>query len=128
MSGTKQDYINYRITKAHETLMDAKILASSQRWNSCVNRLYYACFYIVNALLYQNNIQVRTHNGIKSNFFLQFVKPNLVSKELGNLFSNLFDWRQETDYTDFINFDEQTVKPLIEQVESFNTIEQFIQK
>jgi uncharacterized protein (UPF0332 family) len=44
MSGTKQDYIDYRILKSIELFEDAKLLALNQRWNSSVNRLYYSSF------------------------------------------------------------------------------------
>ena len=45
------DLIIYRKKKAQETLEDAIILAESKRWNACVNRLYYACFYAISSLL-----------------------------------------------------------------------------
>lgn len=41
----------YRMSRANEALEDARILAREERWNACVNRLYYACFYAVSALL-----------------------------------------------------------------------------
>jgi uncharacterized protein (UPF0332 family) len=40
----KQEYINYRIASAKETLQAAVLLAENQHWNSAINRLYYACF------------------------------------------------------------------------------------
>lgn len=36
------------------------------------------------------------------------------------MYSHLFDWRQETDYADFIDFDESTVLPLLEKVKILN--------
>ncbi len=120
MSGTKKDYIDYRVAKSEEVFEDAKILASNARWNSCVNRLYYSSFYLVSALLFKNDIKAETHNGTKTRFFHDFVKNNLVSKEYGKLYSNLFDWRQESDYGDFVDFDEETILPLIDEVFNFN--------
>jgi uncharacterized protein (UPF0332 family) len=46
-----RDLVQYRLRRARETLQDAHILANAERWNPCVNRLYYACFYVVSALL-----------------------------------------------------------------------------
>ena len=46
-----KDLVLYRMARAQETLEDARILANAGRWNVCVNRLYYACFYAVSALL-----------------------------------------------------------------------------
>ncbi len=127
MKGGLQDYIEYRLMRAKETFSDARILADSDRWNSCVNRLYYACFYAVNALLIQRGFEAKTHNGIKTLFFREFILSQKMDKELGKLYSDLFDWRQEGDYTDFIRFDEQIVLPLIVKTEEFiHTIEKLL--
>ena len=120
MDRSQEDYIHYRIDKADEILEDAELLAENERWNSCVNRLYYSSFYLVTALLYKNQIRTQTHNGVKTQFFLHFVKKGKVSQDDGKLFSHLFDWRQESDYSDFIEFDKETVIPLLERVRAFN--------
>ncbi len=50
MSGTKEDYIIYRIEKSNEVFEDAILLAKNERWNSCVNRLYYSIYYIASVM------------------------------------------------------------------------------
>jgi uncharacterized protein (UPF0332 family) len=122
MKGTKEDYINYRILKSSEIFDDAILLANNERWNSCINRLYYSSYYLVSALLFKNDINAETHNGVKTQLFLNFVKDGIISKEHGKLYSHLFDWRQETDYADFIDFDEETAKPLLREVSVLNEI------
>tara|TARA_R110002012_G_scaffold232845_2_gene405737 strand:- start:38020 stop:38229 length:210 start_codon:yes stop_codon:yes gene_type:complete len=69
MTGSKEDYINYRIEKSSEIYDDALLLAQNHRWNSCVNRLYYSSYYLVSALLYKNGVKAETHNGTKTQFF-----------------------------------------------------------
>jgi len=129
MPGTKQEYIDYRVTKSREIFEDVKLLASNKRWNSSINRLYYSSFYLVSALLYKNDIRSETHNGVKTQFNLHFIKTGKQDIKFGKLYSNLFDWRQESDYADFIDFDSETVLPLIEQVSEFNdTLTKIIQK
>lgn len=120
MPGTKDDYISYRVEKSKEIYNDAILLAQNSRWNSCVNRLYYSSYYLVSALLYKNEIKLETHNGTKTQFFLHFIKTNVTSRDNGKLYSHLFDWRQESDYADFVEFDKKTVVPLLEQVEKLN--------
>lgn len=120
MERSKKDYINYRIDKANEIFDDAKLLAQNARWNSCVNRLYYSAFHLVSALLALHDVSAESHNGIKTQFFRYFVKTNKISQEDGKLYAHLFDWRQESDYTDFIDFDKQTVLPLLNEVEELN--------
>lgn len=129
MKENKEDYIHYRICKSTEIFDDAQLLADNQRWNSCINRLYYSSYYLANALLYKNEINAETHNGVKTQLFLNFVKTGILSKEFGKLYSHLFDWRQETDYADFIDFDEETAKPLLQEVRVLNQVlKELIQK
>jgi len=115
---TKTDYIKYRLEKAFESLNDAKLLAQNQRWNSCVNRLYYAAFYAVIALLLIENYDGLTHDGTRSQFNLKFIKDGKIQKDFGKLYSKLFDWRQKGDYGDLFDFTEEQVLPLIEPTEN----------
>jgi uncharacterized protein (UPF0332 family) len=121
MTGTFDDYIQYRINKSQETFSDATLLYENERWNSAVNRLYYSSFYLVSALIHRSGIKAISHNGTKTQFNLHFIKTGIIPLEHGKLFANLFDWRQETDYADFIDFDKDFVKDLITDVQIFNT-------
>jgi uncharacterized protein (UPF0332 family) len=127
MKGTKEEYIRYRIEKAKQTLHDAEILIAQKSWNSAINRLYYACFHSVQALLLNQNIAAKTHSGTKSKFFQEFILTGKIVREYGALFSDLQDWRQEGDYADFVEFDQETVEPLPEKVKVFiSAIEQLL--
>ena len=48
--------VNYRIDRANETMKEAELLKKEGFYNAAVNRLYYACYYAVVALLLKNNI------------------------------------------------------------------------
>ena len=98
---------------------DALLLAEKNRWKSCVNRLYYSCFQLIDALLYMENLQIKTHSGLKNSFFQYYIKTGIIDKELGKLYDKLFDWRNEGDYAVFIEFEKEDVTPLIPQVKNF---------
>ena len=121
MKERKKDLINYRIERSKETIGEAKVLAENNQWNGCVNRLYYACFYMVNALLLHESLSANTHSGVKSFFNQYFIKTGKLSKQYGQLYNALFDDRQESDYQDFVEMKSSYVKPLIKQVENFIT-------
>ena len=121
MAGNKEDYINYRISKSHEVFDDAALLAKNGRWNSCINRLYYSSYYLAGALLFSNNIKAEIHNRVKTQLFKNYVKTGLLSIEHGKLYSHLFDWRQESDYADFVEFDQNIVEPLVRDVAELNS-------
>lgn len=126
MTEDLNDYINYRFQRATDTLNDAKLLAENERWNSAINRLYYACFHAVSALLYKNSIEAKTHKGVRIKFMSEFIKTGLIRKDYGKLYSDLFDWRQESDYSDFISYDKELTLPLIQKSEEFIAIIQHI--
>lgn len=116
MKGTKTDLIKYRIKRAWETFDDAKILSERDKWNSTINRLYYSAYYAVMALLLNSDLKPTTHNGAKSNFTEHFIKTNIISKEYGKIFSQLFTWRQKGDYDDLFDFDKDKVIPYFQPV------------
>lgn len=116
MTGSKRDLIEYRIKRAKDTFQDALILAEKNKWNSAINRLYYAAYYAVIALLLKSDIKATTHNGVKSNFSEYFIKTGIISKDLGKIFSQLFTWRQKGDYDDLFDFEKEKVLPYLEPV------------
>lgn len=115
----REDYINYRFNRAKEALEEAIILAENEKWNTVVNRLYYACFYAVISLLLKNDIETQSHDGARTQFGLLFVKTGKMSKENGKFFSKLFDYRQKGDYGDLYDYDEEIARPLIEITRKF---------
>ncbi|MCB1178764.1 MAG: HEPN domain-containing protein [Leptospiraceae bacterium] len=110
----KDNYVKYRLEKAEETYEVAELLIENEKWNSAVNRLYYASFYAVTGLLVNSEIATKSHSGVKTQFFLNFIKRGIIDQESGKLYGDLFDWRQKGDYGDFFDFEEKDVKPLLE--------------
>jgi len=110
----KKALIQYRITKAKDTYREIALLIDHQLWNTAINRLYYACYYAVTALLVKYDIQTQTHAGTRRMFGLHFIKPKIVSQASGKLYSNLFDKRQTSDYEDFIDHNREDVEALVE--------------
>jgi uncharacterized protein (UPF0332 family) len=112
-----KDLALYRMDRANETLEDARILANAGRWNACVNRLYYACFYAVSALLVLHDLSSSRHAGVRSIFNKHYVKTGKIKKELAKIYNDLFERRQEGDYIDFVRFEESQVLPWLSKAE-----------
>ena len=66
MNDEKQALINYRLECAAEMVSDARSLINEKRWKSAVNRLYYAVFQAVSALMIQEKIRIKSHSGAKA--------------------------------------------------------------
>jgi len=122
MSNSKADYVHYRLERSAEIFQDAKLLAENERWRSCVNRLYYSTFHLVNALLFLDDINTKTHDGLKTKFFQKYIKTELIDVEFGKVYSRLIDWRQESDYSAFVDFEKNDVLPLLDSVAKLNQL------
>jgi uncharacterized protein (UPF0332 family) len=116
-----------RLERAKKTYAEVSILVDNKLWQTAATRLYYACYYVVGALLVQNGIETQTHNGTINQLGLHFVRTGLLSAEQGKFYKQLFELRQTSDYSDWISIEENDVKPLVEKAGSFiSAIEQLI--
>lgn len=106
---TPEDYIKYRIDRANETIEEVRTHIDNRFWNTAINRMYYACFYAVSALLAKDKIDVLSHSGVRQKFGENFVKTGLIDRDLAKHFTELFEKRQKGDYNDFFDYDEETV-------------------
>ena len=119
MTDSRDDLVGYRLERAADALEDARILAQAERWDACMSRLYYACFYAVSALLSKYDLSSSKHTGVRSLFNQHLVKTGIVRKDLAVVFNDLFERRQKSDYLDFHHFEENQVLPWISRVEVF---------
>jgi uncharacterized protein (UPF0332 family) len=113
------DLIKYRINRAKETLSEVEDLMNLGYYNTAVNRIYYACYYAVNALITQKGLKAKRHDGIRQMFGLHFIKTGLIPKEFGKYYTDLFDRRQTGDYDDFVDYDKETVEELYKPADDF---------
>ncbi len=105
----KQDYINYRLQKAKETFSEVEVLINNEFWNTSINRMYYASFYAVSALLISNNVESSSHSGTRQKFGELYVKTGKIDRVLAKHYTDLFEKRSKGDYNDFFDFDKETV-------------------
>lgn len=116
-----EDYIAYRIQKARETISEIEVHIENGFWNTAVNRMYYACFYAVTALLVKHNLETSSHAGVRQKFGQHFVKTGIVDKNLAKHYTDLFEKRHKSDYNDFFDYDEATTLRLLPLSKEFIT-------
>lgn len=110
--------VTYRLEKAERALMQAKANLPLQTWEVIANRIYYAAYYAVSALLIANgHPTVKGHDTIVRMFGLYFVKTGKFSPEQGKLYNKLYTLRLTGDYNDHYNLDEEDVLPLVSPAE-----------
>lgn len=115
----REALVKYRIQRAKDMLVESEEIIGLGFLNSAVNRLYYACYYAVIALLVKENINAHTHSGVKQMFGLHFIATDKISKGSGRFYSQIFNERITGDYDDFISFDIETVNALLKMSQDF---------
>lgn len=124
-SEERRAVVEFRIEKARRAYEQAQGVVKLKYWETVANRLYYAAYNAVSALLIANGDSAQTHNGVIHLFGLHFVKTGRFSTDIGKLYHNLFVMRQTGDYDDTYGLTEEDVLPyvaptgqLIEEVSS----------
>ena len=123
------ELINYRRKKAKETFKDAKITFNKVSLFTTVNRIYYAIFYEVIALLLSKELSSSKHSGVRALFNREFVKTGIIDEEFGDFYNRMFEFRQKGDYGDFVKFEKEKVQVWLKRAEDFiNAVDEIIAK
>ena len=106
--------VSRELEKAQRTFDDALFCADEGKWETTANRLYYALFHAMSALLVNDGYHVKSHRGILSMFGEHYVRTEIFSKQDGALLSELVIMRDNADYNCFFEADEEKLAPYIE--------------
>ena len=119
--------VSRELFKAEDSFKAVIYCAEVDIWSTVANRLYYAMFHAISALLVSDGHYIKSHRAIISQFGLYYVKPRLFSVEEGRLLSNVLIMRDRSDYNTFFEGDAATITPLIEPVRAFiDKVRQYI--
>lgn len=109
----RKDIVLYRLQSAKDLLVEINSHIERGFYNTVMNRMYYACFYAVSALLLNVGFDgVRTHEGVWQMFNKHFVLTGKVEKEWGRFYSVVYGNRSEADYEDFKDFNMEDVREI----------------
>jgi len=118
-SEAQKTMIGLWLKKADEALASAELEVNAGHTGFAVNRLYYACFYAVTALLLRDGKQFARHSAVKSEFVRSYVKPGQVDARWNRFYQKLFDDRQEGDYVPTVSFEKSDVSARLHQAREF---------
>ena len=111
--------IKYRIDRANETIVEAKEALELNHLNLAVNRIYYACFYSVEALMLTRDFSTKNHGVLKGEFNKIYIQSGILDKKYFETLNNAFKNRQTGDYGDFVKFNKDKVKNSLIEAEWF---------
>lgn len=114
--------VELEIKKAHQLIDQFSILEEAKLWDTLANRVYYAVFHAVTALLIKNGYHAESHLGVSVLFSKHFVKEGIVGAEYGRLFARLENMREKSDYTCLFETTEEDVLPMIPKAKELVSI------
>ncbi len=89
--------VRLEIEKSKNTFAEVIALVNAGLWSGAANRLYYAVFHAVSALLVHDRHQVNTHQGSHALFGLHYIKTGILPAEFGYLYGQLQTMRENSD-------------------------------
>jgi hypothetical protein len=111
--------VHYWWSKALESRASAGREFEAGSYAFAMNRLYYAVFYAVSAVLLGRQQSFKKHSGVRAAFHRQFIKTGVLDMKWGRLYDQLFEDRQEGDYVVFVAFEREYVRAQLERCVEF---------
>jgi len=119
--------IELELEKAYKTFGQVEVLQRDQYWDTMANRLYYALFHAVSALLINDQREVGSHKGAAIRFHQYYVKTGIFTDEEGSFFSQMQTLREKSDYNCFFNATETDIVSKVSPTLSFiDKVKQYI--
>ncbi|MBI4698963.1 MAG: HEPN domain-containing protein [Nitrospirae bacterium] len=97
----KKTLSDIRMSKAYKYLEDAGANYKDGRYNTSINRSYYAVLSAARAILILEGVNPETHEGTVTMLSLRFIKPGLLPVDVIKKFKILLSRRTDADYGDF---------------------------
>jgi uncharacterized protein len=107
------------LDKAKESHDSARLEFEANHLSFAINRLYYAVFYAVSAVLAVRQMKYGKHSAVRAALHRDLISPGLIPAWCGDLFDSLFDDRQEADYAPVRVFTQEDITARISPVAEF---------
>lgn len=121
--------VKLEIEKAYRIYNQALIMQESAQWDGMANRLYYAVFHAVSALLIHDCHDVNTHKGSHIMFSQYYVKTGMLPRKYGELYRIMEKMREESDYNCTYEEDADVLQSnILPAKEMIDTIAELVKK
>ena len=114
-----KELVRYWLVKSQESLDAACDELKAGRLSFSVNRIYYACFYAVSAVLLQKELRFKKHSGVRAAFHQHLIKSGMVDDKYRKFYDELFEARQRGDYIELVSFEKNQVEDWLQQASQF---------
>lgn len=108
------------LARADECLAEARLLYENGHQHGAASRAYYCVFHAARALLFSIGLETHTHRGLMALLGEHFIRPGLLSSELGRALAHLQRDREDADYTSGAVFTARDTASALAQAELFS--------
>lgn len=105
--------------KAERYIRSAQLLAADGDFDSAASRLYYAMFYVAEALLEAQGLTFTSHKAVISAFGQHFAKTKELDLRFHQALLSAFSQRQIGDYTTDASLTREDINTLISDAQDF---------
>ena len=112
MSLKEQDrrvMVALELEKSAKTWGQLEVQIANEVWELAANRLYYALFHAVSALLISDSREVASHKGAAIRFHQYYVREGIFSINEGAFYSQMETLREKADYNCFFQVSEAEI-------------------
>lgn len=107
------------LKKADRYIDSAKLLAEDDDLDSAASRLYYAMFYVAQALLEAHGLTYTSHRALISAYGLNFAKTQELDSRYHRALLSAFSQRQLGDYAVHSGLEREDIDTLLEDAQEF---------
>lgn len=120
MTDAKLALVRHRLSQADDSIREAQVLLSQgMSARSVANRLYYAMFYAVLALLQELDMGTSKHSGAIAHFDREFIKTGRLPSRMSKTLHRAFDLRQRADYMEQADISIADIEELLPEAIEF---------
>ena len=119
MEGSLKELAGYRMDRAKEMLVAARENLEIGQYKTSLNRSYYAIFHAMRAMNILKGFDSSKHSGVIAFFNKEYLKENILDRNLSIVIKNSALLREKSDYDDFYIASKQEAEKQLEEAERF---------
>ncbi len=119
MEGNLKELAGYRMERAKEMLGAAKGNLEIGQYRTSLNRSYYAIFHAMRAANILKGFDSSKHSGVIAFFNKEYLKANVIDRNLSVIVKNSAFLREKSDYDDFYVASKKEAEKQLADAEKF---------
>ncbi len=129
MESSLKELAGYRMERAREMMTAAEGNLEIGQYKTSLNRSYYAIFHAMRAANILKGFDSSKHSGVIAFFNKEYLKENILDRNLSVIIKNSAFLREKSDYDDFfIASKKEAEKQLIDAKTFLKAVEEYLTK